>query len=112
MHTKAEDVTRFDIPADAPNPRDYGIETLAGHAGARPDPVTGARSTPIFQTTSFVYDDAEHAAELFNLQTFGYIYSRITNPTVAVVEERVAALENGVTPAGSARIPKSFSSLN
>ena len=74
---------------------DYGIETLAVHAGARPDPVTGARSTPIYQTTSFAFDDADHAAELFNLQTFGYIYSRITNPTVAVLEERVAALENG-----------------
>jgi len=76
-------------------PTDYGIETLAVHAGARPDPVTGARSTPIYQTTSFAFDDADHAAELFNLQTFGYIYSRITNPTVAVLEERVAALENG-----------------
>ncbi len=76
-------------------PRDYGIETLAVHAGARPDPVTGARSTPIFQTTSYVFDDADHAAELFNLQTFGYIYSRINNPTTAVLEERIAALEGG-----------------
>ena len=75
--------------------REYGMETLAVHAGARPDPVTGARSTPIYQTTSYAFDDADHAAELFNLQTFGYIYSRITNPTVAVLEERVAALENG-----------------
>ena len=74
---------------------DYGIETLAVHAGARPDPVTGARSTPIYQTTSFAFDDADHAAELFNLQTFGYIYSRLTNPTVAVLEERIAALEGG-----------------
>jgi O-acetylhomoserine (thiol)-lyase len=84
-------------PADsaAKLPRDYGIETLAIHAGARPDPVTGARSTPIYQTTSFVFDDADHAAELFNLQTFGYIYSRLTNPTVAVLEERIAALEGG-----------------
>ncbi len=81
--------------AEAANQREYGIETLAVHAGARPDPVTGARSTPIYQTTSFAFDDADHAAELFNLQTFGYIYSRITNPTVAVLEERVAALENG-----------------
>ncbi len=90
-----------DIPAKGGAPAvevtapDYGIETLAVHAGARPDPVTGARSTPIYQTTSFVFDDVDHAAELFNLQTFGYIYSRITNPTVAVLEERVAALENG-----------------
>ncbi len=81
--------------AEAAAQREYGIETLAVHAGARPDPVTGARSTPIYQTTSFAFDDADHAAELFNLQTFGYIYSRITNPTVAVLEERVAALENG-----------------
>ena len=75
--------------------REYGMETLAVHAGARPDPVTGARSTPIYQTAAYAFDDADHAAELFNLQTFGYIYSRITNPTVAVLEERVAALENG-----------------
>jgi O-acetylhomoserine (thiol)-lyase len=68
--------------------------TRAIHAGAIPDPVTGARATPIHQTTSFVFDSAEHAASLFNLQTFGNVYSRISNPTVAVLEERVAALEN------------------
>jgi O-acetylhomoserine (thiol)-lyase len=73
----------------------YGIETLAIHAGATPDPTTGARNTPIYQTTSYVFDDVDHAASLFNLQTFGFIYSRITNPTVAVLEERVAALEGG-----------------
>jgi len=73
----------------------YGVETLAIHAGAQPDPVTGARNTPIFQTTSYVFEDAEHAADLFNLQTFGFIYSRLTNPTVAVLEERVATLEGG-----------------
>ncbi|MDP6707961.1 MAG: O-acetylhomoserine aminocarboxypropyltransferase [Alphaproteobacteria bacterium] len=88
-----------DIPADhnepEPERHDYGFDTLAVHAGARPDPTTGARSTPIFQSTSFVFQDAEHAAELFNLQTFGFIYSRINNPTVAVFEERVCALENG-----------------
>ena len=83
------------IPGGEETPHEYGIETLAVHAGARPDPVTGARSTPIFQTTSFVFDDADHAASLFNLQTFGYVYSRMTNPTVAVLEERVAALEGG-----------------
>ena len=83
-------------PSADPNlPRDYGIETLAIHAGAQPDPTTGARTTPIFQTNSFVFDDVDHAAELFNLQTFGYIYSRLTNPTVAVLEQRVAALEGG-----------------
>ena len=74
---------------------DYGIETLAIHAGASPDPTTGARATPIYQTTSFVFDDVDHAASLFNLQQFGNIYSRLTNPTVAVLEERVAALEGG-----------------
>ncbi|HJM93680.1 MAG: O-acetylhomoserine aminocarboxypropyltransferase [Alphaproteobacteria bacterium] len=77
------------------NDATYGFETLAVHAGARPDPTTGARSTPIFQSNAFVFHDAEHAAELFNLQTFGFIYSRLTNPTVSVLEERVSALENG-----------------
>ena len=72
-----------------------GFDTLAVHAGAAPDPVTGARSTPIYQTTAFVFDDADHAASLFNLQTYGYIYGRLTNPTTAVLEERVAALEGG-----------------
>src|SRR3954471_20101030 len=71
----------------------YGFGTRAIHAGAIPDSVTGARATPIHQTTSFVFDSAEHAASLFNLQTFGNVYSRISNPTVAVLEERVAALE-------------------
>ena len=75
--------------------RTPGFETLAVHAGARPDPTTGARITPIYQTTAYVFDDVDHAASLFNLQTFGNIYSRLTNPTVAVLEERVAALEDG-----------------
>ena len=75
--------------------RDYGIETLCLHAGQLPDPATGARAVPIYQTTSFVFDSADHAASLFNLQTFGNVYSRIANPTVAVFEERMAALENG-----------------
>ncbi len=83
------------VPGGEETPQAFGMETLAVHAGARPDPVTGARSTPIYQTTSFVFDDADHAASLFNLQTFGYVYSRMTNPTVAVFEERVAALEGG-----------------
>ena len=73
----------------------YGFGTRAIHAGAQPDPVTGARATPIHQTTSFVFDNAEHASSLFNLQTFGNVYSRISNPTVAVFEERIASLENG-----------------
>jgi O-acetylhomoserine (thiol)-lyase len=75
---------------------DYGFDTLAIHAGAKPDPTTGARVTPIYQTTSFVFDDVDHAASLFGLQAFGNIYTRITNPTTAVLEERVAALEGGV----------------
>ena len=72
-----------------------GFSTLAIHAGAQPDPSTGARVTPIYQTTSFVFDDVDHAASLFGLQAFGNIYTRITNPTTAVLEERVAALEGG-----------------
>jgi O-acetylhomoserine (thiol)-lyase len=72
-----------------------GFSTLAIHAGAQPDPTTGARATPIYQTTSFVFEDADHAASLFGLQTFGNIYTRIGNPTTAVLEERVAVLEGG-----------------
>src|SRR6187551_1109003 len=75
--------------------RKPGFNTLAIHAGAQPDPATGARATPIYQTTSFVFDNVEHAAALFNLETFGNIYTRIMNPTQAVLEERVAALEGG-----------------
>ena len=75
--------------------REPGFDTLAIHAGAQPDPATGARATPIYQTTAFVFDDVDHAASLFGLQAFGNIYTRITNPTTAVLEERVAALEGG-----------------
>ncbi len=75
--------------------RKPGFDTLAIHAGAQPDPATGARTTPIYQTTSYVFEDAEHAAALFNLEIFGNIYTRIMNPTQAVLEERVAALEGG-----------------
>ncbi len=75
--------------------RPPGFNTLAVHAGAAPDAATGARATPIYQTTSFVFDDVDHAASLFGLQAFGNIYSRIGNPTCAVLEERVAALEGG-----------------
>ena len=75
-----------------PRPKsEYGLETLAIHAGTPPDPVTGARSFPIYQSTSYVFEDADHAASLFNLQTPGFIYSRLTNPTVAALEERLAA---------------------
>jgi O-acetylhomoserine (thiol)-lyase len=75
--------------------RKFGFETLCLHAGQIPDAATGARAAPIYQTTSFVFDSAEHAASLFNLQTFGNVYSRISNPTVAVLEERMAAVESG-----------------
>ena len=75
--------------------RRFHPETLAVHAGQIPDAATGARALPIYQTTSFVFDSAEHAAALFNAQTFGNIYSRLSNPTVAALEERVAALEGG-----------------
>ena len=80
----------------SPNGSSFGFDTLQIHAGARPDPATGARQTPIYQTTAYVFRDAEHAAALFNLQEVGYIYSRLTNPTVAVLQERIAALEGGV----------------
>ena len=75
--------------------RKYGIETLCLHAGQLPDAATGARAAPIYQTTSYVFDSADHAASLFNLQTFGNVYTRISNPTTAVFEERMAALEGG-----------------
>ncbi|MBW3098807.1 O-acetylhomoserine aminocarboxypropyltransferase [Pseudohoeflea coraliihabitans] len=78
------------MPAKEPR-----FDTLAIHAGAQPDPATGARATPIYQTTSYVFDDADHAASLFGLQAFGNIYTRIMNPTQAVLEERIAALEGG-----------------
>jgi len=73
----------------------YGFDTLQIHAGARPDPTTGARQVPIYQSTAFCFRDAEHAAALFNLQEVGFIYSRLTNPTVAALQERVATLEGG-----------------
>lgn len=78
----------------------YGFDTLQIHAGSRPDPATGARQTPIYQTTAYVFRDADHAAALFNLQEVGYIYSRLTNPTVSVLQERVATLEGGVGAVG------------
>ena len=75
--------------------RKYGFETLSVHACAAPDPTTGARALPIYQTTAYVFDDADHAASLFNLQTVGFIYSRLTNPTNAALETRLATLEGG-----------------
>src|SRR5258708_23419593 len=79
--------------AEAKFPR---FDTLSLHAGQHPDPTTGARAVRIFQTTSYVFRDVDHAASLFNLERAGHIYSRISNPTVAVLEERIAALEGGV----------------
>ena len=76
--------------------RVFGFSTRALHAGHRPDSETGARAVPIYQTTSYVFEDTEHAAALFNLQRFGNIYTRIMNPTTAVFEERMASLERGV----------------
>ena len=82
--------------------RNPGFATLAIHAGAQPDPTTGARATPIYQTTSYVFNDVDHAASLFGLQAFGNIYTRITNPTTSVLEERVAALEGGTAALATA----------
>jgi O-acetylhomoserine (thiol)-lyase len=92
MLSKPDIVSEFIMPA----PRPPAFETLSLHAGQHPDPVTGARAVPIYQTTSYVFQDSEHAAALFNLERAGYIYTRISNPTTAVLEERLAALEGGV----------------
>ena len=75
--------------------KEFGIETLCLHAGQIPDAVTGSRAVPIYQTASYVFDDPAHAASLFDLQTFGNVYTRMMNPTTSVFEERMAALENG-----------------
>ena len=77
-------------------PKTFGFDTLTLHAGQQPDPATGARATPIYQTASYVFKSADHAAALFNVERAGHVYSRITNPTTAVLEERIAALEGGV----------------
>src|SRR5512135_3136290 len=77
-------------------PRTHQFDTLSLHAGARPDPATGARATPIYQTASFVFPDSDHAAALFKMEHAGHVYSRISNPTCAVLEERLAELEGGV----------------
>ena len=78
------------------DPKYLKFDTLSLHGGQRPDPATGARAVPIYQTTSYVFHDTDHAAALFNLERAGHIYSRISNPTTAVLEERLAALEGGV----------------
>jgi O-acetylhomoserine (thiol)-lyase len=98
-----------------PGPSDPGFDTLALHAGAAPDPATGARAVPIHLTTSFVFDSSEHAASLFNLERSGHVYSRISNPTNAVLEERIAALEGGVgaiaTASGQAALHLAIATL-
>jgi len=96
-------------------PRYPGFDTLALHAGQRPDPATGARAVPIYATTSFCFDDSDHAAALFNMERAGHVYSRISNPTVAVLEERIAALEQGVgaiaTASGQAALHLAIATL-
>jgi len=90
-HNRPPQTKVIDMPGYA-NP---GFDTLALHAGAAPDPATGARAVPIHLTTSFVFESSEHAASLFNMERSGHVYSRLSNPTNAVLEERVAALEGG-----------------
>ncbi|WP_142846147.1 O-acetylhomoserine aminocarboxypropyltransferase [Telmatospirillum sp. J64-1] len=96
-------------------PKTFAFDTMALHAGQHPDPVYGSRAVPIYQTTSYVFDDADHAAALFNLERAGHIYSRISNPTVAVLEERLAALEGGVgaiaTASGQAALHLAIATL-
>ena len=84
------------------DPKFLKLDTLALHAGQQPDPVTGARAVPIYQTTSYCFKSGDHAAALFNLEQAGHIYSRISNPTIGVVEERMAALEGGVAAVATA----------
>ena len=97
------------------SPRESGFDTLSLHAGQQPDPVTGARATPIFQTAAYVFRDSDHAASLFNMERAGHVYSRISNPTNAVLEERIAALEGGVgaiaTASGQAALHLAISTL-
>src|SRR6266550_6420728 len=96
-------------------PRSLQFDTLSLHAGQRPDPVTGARAVPIYFSTSFVFRDADHAAALFNMERGGHVYSRISNPTNAVLEERVAALEGGAgaiaTASGQAALHLAIATL-
>jgi O-acetylhomoserine (thiol)-lyase len=97
------------------DPKHLKFDTLALHAGQRPDPATGARAVPIYQTTSYVFGDVDHAAALFNLERAGHIYTRISNPTTAVLEERIAALEGGVgavcTASGQAALHLAIATL-
>src|SRR5712671_3392947 len=96
-------------------PKYPGFDTLALHAGQSPDAATGSRAVPVYQTTSYVFRDTEHAASLFNMERAGHVYSRISNPTVAVLEERIAALEGGVgaiaTASGQAALHLAIATL-
>src|SRR5678809_1266385 len=96
-------------------PKGHQFDTLSLHAGARADPASGASATPIYQTSSFVFPDTDHAAALFNMERAGYVYSRISNPTCAVLEERIAALEGGVgaiaTASGQAALHLAIATL-
>src|SRR5687767_16034815 len=96
-------------------PKYPGFDTLALHAGQSPDAATGSRAVPIYQTTSYVFRDTEHAASLFNMERAGHVYSRISNPTCAVLEERIAALEGGVgaiaTASGQAALHLAIATL-
>jgi len=98
-----------------PGYSDPGFDTLSLHAGAAPDPTTGARAVPIHLSTSFVVESAEHAASLFNLERAGHVYSRISNPTNAVLEQRVSALEGGIgaltTASGQAALHLAIATL-
>src|ERR1700760_3815944 len=109
-----EESCKVDLSEGA-DERVFGFATRALHAGQKPDPATGARAVPIYQTTSFVFQDSDHAASLFNLEQPGYIYSRIGNPTVAGLEERIAALEGGVgavcTASGQAALHLAIATL-
>jgi O-acetylhomoserine (thiol)-lyase len=96
IHGKSAQTAKLKLMPESTPDRPMGFSTRSLHAGQKPDPATGARAVPIYQTTSFVFEDSAHAAELFALQRFGNIYTRIMNPTTAVFEERVAALEGGI----------------
>src|ERR1700724_3626850 len=99
----SDDTKKSKKSSDAPaGERAFGFATRSLHAGQKPDSATGAHAVPIYQTTSFVFENSDHAAALFGLQQFGNIYTRIMNPTTAVFEERVAALEGGVAALGVA----------
>src|ERR671926_1565771 len=110
-----EGTNMTDIADQKIQERDYGFDTLALHAGQEVDSATTARAVPIYQSTSYVFHDTDHAASLFNLEQPGYIYTRISNPTTAVLEERLAALEGGVgavcTSSGQAALHLAIATL-